>query len=479
MNTTRREYKLGPVAMAFLNDRESDVIGLIGPYGSGKSTLIPLRALRDVASTVPDSDGVRRYRALILRGTFSMIESALLPVMVQHLPPGTVFTKGSPITAKYKGGGVEIHCDFIALDRDEDVRRIQGGSYDGIFADEARDTQWPIVQTAMSRARAVTDQGKAKPLTIALVSNPMSEDHWFFKSFVGSPLKGWRLYKQPSGLSDAREGPYDRGYYQRMVDANADNPAWIDLHVHGNFGVYVIAGDRAVPAFNASRHLAELVVSPVVPLIVGIDVGVSWNALVFMQRIQDQLRVVGELAIENMPAVMAAPKALAYVRDYLQDAPVGACTVDPSAEQRSAVSGELVLDIWRSLTRWSIMPAPSPRVSERINAMNAVFQSSNSEGKPSIVIDPRACPILVRGLAGEYRWKMRKTALGVVSEDGELDKTIRPAADIADAAGYGIMGSGVHSNLVDMARAPRQWTSENVGGFADALDGARYESWVK
>lgn len=465
--TTRREYKLGPVAMAFLNDREHDVIGLIGPYGSGKSTLIPLRIMRDAASTVPDSDRTRRYRALVLRGTFSMIESALLPVMQQHMPPGMIFTKGSPITAKYKGGGVEIHVDFIALDRDEDVRRIQGGSYDGIFVDEARDTQWPIVQTAMSRARAVTDQGKPKPLTIALVSNPCSEDHWLFKSFVGSPLRGWRLYKQPSGMSDEREGPYDRGYYQRMLDANADNPAWINIHVHGNFGIYVVAGDRAVPAFHPDRHLAELVVSPVVPLIVGLDVGVAFNGLVFMQRIENQLRAIGELAIYNKPAVMAAPEALAFVRDYLHGAPVGVCTIDPSAEQRSAITGDLVVDVWRAMTRWPIQSAPSPRVSERINAMNAVFQSSTPDGKPSIVIDPKLCPIFVRGLAGKYRWKMRRNVLagGVESVDGELDKQVRPEADICDGGGYAIMGAGVHANLVDMARPQRE--NAVIGGFDD------------
>src|SRR6185436_14358807 len=65
-NMTTRQYKLGPKALAFLNDRSSTVIGLVGPYGSGKSTLIPLRIQTDAAQTTPDSDGARRYRVLIL-----------------------------------------------------------------------------------------------------------------------------------------------------------------------------------------------------------------------------------------------------------------------------------------------------------------------------------------------------------------------------------------------------------------------------
>ena len=471
---TRREYKLGPKALGFLNDRTSTVCGLVGPYGSGKSTLIPLRIQTDAAQTVPDSDGVRRYRVLLLRGTYSMIESALMPVMQQHMPPGTVFTKGSPITAKYRGGGVEIHCDLVALDREEDVRRIQGGSYDAMYCDEARDCPWPIVQVAMTRVRAVTDTGGAKPLTIGIISNPSGEDHWLYKHFVANPLPGWTLYKQPSGLSDQREGPYDRSYYQRMADANRDDPSFVDIHVHGNWGVYVPEGDAAVPAYKSGRHLAELVVSPNAPLLIGLDVGVSWNALVFAQRIQDQIRVIGELVIDNAPAVMAAPQALAYVRDYLWNAPVGLCCIDPSGEQRSAVTGELVIDVWRGMTHWPIHSAPSPRVSERVNALNAVFQSSNGSGDPSVIIDPQLAPQTVRALAGEYRWKMRRTPLGVVSTDGELDKNNRPFADVGDALGYLVMGAGVHAHLVDVGRSRSSARHAAVGGFEDCLDNESY-----
>ena len=39
---TRREYKLGPKALGFLHDRSSTVCGLVGPYGSGKTTLTRL-----------------------------------------------------------------------------------------------------------------------------------------------------------------------------------------------------------------------------------------------------------------------------------------------------------------------------------------------------------------------------------------------------------------------------------------------------
>ena len=465
---TRREYKLGAKALGFLHDKSSTVCGLVGPFGSGKSTLIPLRIQTDAAQTVPDSDGVRRYRALLLRGTYSMIESALLPVMRQHMPPGTLFTKGSPLTATYKSGGVEIHCDLMALDKEDDVRRVQGGSYDALYVDEARDCPWGIVQTAMTRVRAVTDSGAAKPLTIGIISNPSGEDHWLYKNFVANPLTGWKLYHQPSGLSDGREGPYDESYYRKIAEANRDDPAYVAIHVHGQWGVHVPEGDAAVPAYRSGRHLAELVVSPNAPLLVGLDVGVSWNALVFAQRVHDQIRVIGELVIDNAPAVMAAPQAVAYVRDYLWNAPVGLCCIDPSAEQRSAVTGELVIDVWRGMTNWPIQAAASPRVSERINALNAAFQSSNGNGDPSIVVDQKLAPQTVRALAGEYRWKMKRTPLGVVSSDGELDKNNRPFADVGDALGYLVIGAGVHAHLVNVARNRSALAPQTVGGFDDS-----------
>lgn len=454
-----REYKLGPKALAFVHDFKSDVCVLIGPYGSGKSTCIPLKIQIGAAMTVPDSDGVRRYRVLILRGTFSMIQSALLPVLTQHMPPGTVVTQGSPITLKYKTQGMEIHCDCVALDREEDVKRIQGGTFDALFVDESRDAEWGVCQVAMTRVRAVTDQGKPKPLTIGFVSNPSSENHWLFKHAVADPLPNWTLYHQASGLSDQREGPYDRSYYDRMVSSNRDDAAFIAVHVEGKWGLWAPVGDAVISSFKSGRHFAELNVSPNLPLIIGLDVGVSWNALTYMQRMNGQVRVIGEQIIENKAAMAAAPAAREFVRDYLYNAPVALCTVDPSAEQRSAVSGELVVDIWRAVTRWPIKTAPSPRTSERVTTGNAIFAANNSDGEPAILVDPRKCPILAQALMGQYRWRLRKAAVGAdkVSIDGEVDKTNRPFVDVAESLLYGIMGAGAFDAVVDFSRTrPRR-----------------------
>jgi len=61
---------------------------------------------------------------------------------------------------------------------------------------------------------------------------------------------------------------------------------------------------------------------------------------------------------------------------------------------------------------------------------------------------------LAQALAGQYRWKMRKAAVGAdkVSIDGELDKNNRPFADIGDALGYLTMGDGAHAGLIDFSR---------------------------
>jgi hypothetical protein len=298
----------------------------------------------------------------------------------------------------------------------------------------------------------VTDQGKLKPLTVGIVSNPSDETHWLYKHSVGNPLPGWRLYHQPSGLSDEREGPYDRAYYERMAAANRDDPAFIDVHVHGKWGLWTPAGDAVVSAFKSGRHFAELVISPVLPLLVGADVGVAFNAVVYAQRMKGQLRVIGEQVIENKPAITAAPAAREYVQDYLHNAPVALCSIDPSAEQRSADTGKLVVDTWRAATKWPIHAAPSPRVSERVTALNAMFAANNSDGEPAIVIDPRKCPLLARALMGEYRWKLRKQGGAQQSVDGELDKQNRPFADLGDSLGYLVMGDGAHAGLVDFAR---------------------------
>ena len=75
----------------------------------------------------------------------------------------------------------------------------------------------------------------------------------------------------------------------------------------------------------------------------------------------------------------------------------------------------------------------------------------------------------MRALAGEHRWKMKRTPLGIVSSvDGELDKQNRPFADVGDALGYLVMGAGVHAHLVDVARNRSALAHAAAGGIDDS-----------
>lgn len=101
-----------------------------------------------------------------------------------------------------------------------------------------------------------------------------------------------------------------------------------------------------------------------------------------------------------------------------------------------------------------------------LSSSRSIFAANNSDGDPAIVIAPRKCPVIARGLMGEYRWKMRKGADGEkTSVDGEIDKQNRPFADACDALGYGVMGAGAHAGLIDFARTRPGMLRRNRCGF--------------
>jgi len=79
-----------------------------------------------------------------------------------------------------------------------------------------------------------------------------------------------------------------------------------------------------------------------------------------------------------------------------------------------------------------------------------------SDGRPAIVSDPQ-CRHLIKALAGEWRFRQKRTPMGMLSEDTEIDKgpNTRPYSDLGDAFAYLVLASGDAGVLSEIAR-PKQ-----------------------
>lgn len=76
-----------------------------------------------------------------------------------------------------------------------------------------------------------------------------------------------------------------------------------------------------------------------------------------------------------------------------------------------------------------------------------------SDGRPALTIDPQ-CRYLIKVLAGDWRFKQKRTPMGMLSEDTEIDKGphTRPSSDLGDAFAYLVLASGEAGILNAIAR---------------------------
>ena len=114
----------GPVISAFLRDG-SFFRGLMGPFGSGKSTACIMDILRKSAMQTPSPDGVRRTRWAVIRNTYPELRTTTIKSWHQWIPPsiGRWIDAGPP-THHITEGGLDMEVLFIALDRPDDIAKL-------------------------------------------------------------------------------------------------------------------------------------------------------------------------------------------------------------------------------------------------------------------------------------------------------------------------------------------------------------------
>lgn len=474
----------GPVAAAFMN-ADARVSALIGPYGSGKTSCAVYTLLKLAAESKPDSDGVVRVRYLVVRATYQRLISSTIPSIERLLPLrgakkgrgdkkvtiGTI-RYGAPIQITIDAfAGLEIVVDLLAMDVEADRERIEGSTYAAIVVDEARDTSWPVVQTALTRLRATSNTGERQPLRAMFVSNPSPKSHWLYKRFVAEPTEGWELFHQPSGLSPEAENLRFVGGRQYYTDMERDSdPSFARVHVHSEFGE-VASHAAVVPEFSEKVHVADAVLeyAPVDPIVIGLDAGdTHFPAAVVGQHVElftpdgtslgRQLRILDELYLENAGAETAARTFKGKVDDWRRGLAVALCSIDPSAATNRTTLDESIkfVDIWTAKTGWPIKAAPDRLVKTRVEALAGIFSRMVRGGHPAILISPN-CENLIRALSGGWKWKSVRGSSGEeFTADLTIDKTVRPDADLGDALGYLVLAVSEYSVLRNAERSGRR-----------------------
>jgi hypothetical protein len=490
----------GRILSAFLlADNEFDIIQ--GPIGSGKTDAAIMRLFRHASQQPPQGDKVRRSRFAIVRSTFPELKTTTIPSFVNLFPEGSEAQGGfgemswsPPFTYHMRYGDMEAEFIFLALDKDDDVKKLRSLQLTGIYFNELQYISLMLVTEGLSRCGrypSVKNGGCNWSGGIADMNAPESL-HWAPIMFGKAPVPdhftpddvqkhrrppGWCLYVQPPALlvlDDALKAsgleplnPGDEVEY--CVNPGAENLRWLrpDYYpkkIHGvtrqwidancrNIAASQMKGKAVHPLFRGegerNSHVSPnaLKFNPELELYVGMDFGLT-PAVVFGQTIRGRVFVLGELYAEGVGAVSFAPVVKREILrrfgglDLARVKFIG----DPGSAVRSQTDEQTPFDIFRQ-QGMPVRPAPGANRFSKVGGRKEVVDSlleRQVDGYQALMIDP-GCRMLVQGLSGGYQFKVTKSSFGEFVSD---DVVKNQYSHTADAFQYLLLGMGEGGNLL-------------------------------
>lgn len=466
--------------------RASDafVRGIRGPIGSGKSTACVVEIIRRATLQAKAPDGLRYSRWAVIRNTYPELKTTTIKTWHQWLPPhvGRWQAEGPP-THFLEHGDLRMEVMFLAMDRPEDVRKALSLEVTGAWINEAREVPRAIVDALTGRLGRYPGPalGGASWKGLMMDTNAPDTDHWWYKFAEEETPEDWAFFAQPSGMADdaenlenleqtpetlawpiARRREHGRTYYRRVM-AGKDQD-WINVYVHGQYG-YVRDGKPVIPEYRDQVHCQPCRPVPKVPLMVGIDFGLTPAAIVMQATPGGQIRWLDELATEDMGArrfgELLRAKLQADYPEWAGPRGYGVQFVgDPAGEQRAQSDETTPYQILAALGI-PARPAHTNDFAIRREAIAAPL-SRIVDGVPGLVMDPR-CRVARKGLMGGYCYK-RVAVMGAERYHDKPDKTAYSHA--VEAGGYGMLGLGEGRAVL---RRPG-WERPRTGLVADGVE---------
>lgn len=416
--------------------------GVIGPIGSGKSVGCCAEIMSRIVEQAPSPDGKRRSRWVVVRNTYRELEDTTVKTWMDWFGHSSFGRwQAQAMTHQLKFNDVEAEVMFRALDRPQDVKKLLSLELTGAWINEAREIPRSVIDMVQGRVGRYPNkrEGGASWFGVILDTNPPDTDHWWYRLFEEARPEGWKVYHQPSGLSEDAENidNLPAGYYSRLTAGK--DVEWIKVFVHGEYG-FVADGRPVWGDYSDTTHVAEITPDPACDLIVGIDFGLT-PAAAFVQRDQrGRWLVVDELVTEDMGAVRFAEqlkeKLEAYRGFNLR------LWGDPAGEGRSQVDERTPFQVLQAAgiqARPTYTNDPTVRIEAVSKAMRQLI-----DGKPAFLIDPR-CRVLRKGLGGGYCYK-RIQVSGDERYKDQPDKN--QYSHVADALQYAFIGGGGSQEVI-------------------------------
>jgi len=412
-----------------------------GSVGSGKSIGCMWHIFLNALEQPVQPDGVRRSRYAIVRASYPTLKSTVIKSMIQWFNEKTGkkllnVVYDVPIRANMKfphpdgKSIVDIEYIFIALDREEEVNKLQSLELTSCWMNEAAEIPRGIHQMLKSRINrypAKDDGGAHKPQIICDY-NAIDTEHWLYKIAEEEKPKNHRFHVQPPamlmceksrGIVEDVEGNWyevnpdadnrthlDADYYiDQIQGADAD---WVSVFVMNNYGD-LRKGKPVYKHYNDRIHTDDKLSAdwPMkgVPILVGIDLGLDPAAAFCQMTPTGQLIVFDEIStedcsIEEFIDDYLRPRLFNNYRGFKYE-----IFIDPAGTARSQNDKKSAMDIFRK-GRIPVRTASTNEPLARREAVNYFLRRTDK-----FKICPEKCPVLRKGFIGEYKYDLVATTV--------------------------------------------------------------------
>jgi hypothetical protein len=428
-------------------DSNSFVNLVIGPYGSGKSTMCIQRIVKSTCDMPRWFNGRRRARWAVVRNTSGELVSTTLQTWLTWFGDLGDITKRQKPLLTYEHvfndgfGIVELDLIFIALDRPDDVRKVKSLELTGVYLNELSELPQNVLSHFKGRVngRYPSRSFCPQPYWSGIIAdtNPPDEDHWIYQDFEVNITPNYRVFHQPSGLIEDGKGGFTKDgdgnylqnveadnakhlshdYYPKLAEKQSDG--FIKVYCGGKYGL-VEFGKRVYPEYNDDIHsIPHIDAIQGEPLYLGFDFGLTPACVVIQITARGQVRVLKEYVAEDI-GIKTFAKNIVIPRlaidfpycklgDWAEGDPAGAAG-DAIMEELSCIGELNDLGI---PTRAATTNDPDVRINSVRYFLNLMI-----DGHPAFLLSRTGCPILRKGFMSGYHFKR----LSISGDDRYQDK---------------------------------------------------------
>lgn len=432
--------------------------GIKGPIGSGKSVACCWELLRMAMAQEPHN-GVRKTRWAIIRQTYPELISTTIKTWSDWFPRSICPIKfDAPITGVLElplkdGTHLRMELIFLALEREDDAKKLLSLELTGAWVNEARELPWTIIESLMGRIGRYPSmrEGGHTRKAVIMDTNPSDDSHWWYVKAEEEKPEGWMFFSQPPALIKTEIGYTANpraeniknlkdgfGYYLDQIPGK--DPEWIKVYLLGEYGTIqsgkpVYGGD-----YSDSIHCSKVsfAVMPRWPVVLSFDFGLTPAAVFLQQTPRGQVRAVEEVITQDCDMRQLCRDIIVPKLNTRYASCSITVTGDPAGSTRSQNDKTTAYDVLHEELGkrvGDIVPCHTNVLSARIDGVKQLLGRLNG-GAATFQISPE-CKFLRKGFMGAYKYRKIEVAGGAERYMEAPEKNM--FSHVHDALQYGVL----------------------------------------